>query len=185
MLFVCYWFAFGVIFLEYHPQTDIKKLPIFDAVIVFGTLVEGKTVSPLLKERLDAALALYRNQKIKEIVVSNTPKAACIMHDYLIKHQVPASVIKLDIQANTTPDTCKYEKRLYPKGRKLIFVSQGFHLPRINYQCKKMGLNAALFPAEILQKRISFFSSFEVMHIRTGRYFREAGLTLLAVLHLY
>ncbi|MEA2029845.1 MAG: hypothetical protein U9N49_12855 [Campylobacterota bacterium] len=58
LLFTLYWLPFMVILIEYRPYKSIKALPLSDAVIVFGTLVRDKKVSPLLQERLDASIAI-------------------------------------------------------------------------------------------------------------------------------
>lgn len=108
------------------------------------------------------------------------------MKNYLLKEKIPSKNILLDTSAVKTTDTCRYLKTNYSQNKKLIFISQGYHLPRIKYQCEKIGVAAELFPAETLQQnRKSLFSSFEVLTIRTTRYFREAGLTLLAVIDVY
>lgn len=189
-LFILYWLPFLFISSSYksqfYPQKKIQALPLSDAVIIFGTLVRDGTVSPLLKERLDAGIAIYIKGKAYQIVVSNRKKATIVMQRYLLEKGIPASAIVLDTTAEKTPDTCRYEKKIYPKPRKLIFVSQGYHLARIRYQCKKLDVSAVSFPAEnIREHRASLFSSFNVFTIRTKRYFREAGLTWLAFLRVY
>lgn len=162
------------------------KLPTYDAVIVFGTLVRNKKVSALLKERLDAGIAIFKAHKAKKIVVSNVSRASKVMRQYLIRKGIPSKKIELDISAEKTPDTCRYEKKTFSQKRKLIFVSQGYHLARISYQCNKLGIKGATFAAEnIRTNRASIFSSWEVFSIRIGRYFREAGLTWLAFLGVY
>ncbi|HIP94545.1 MAG TPA: YdcF family protein, partial [Leucothrix sp.] len=186
ILLIIYWLPFLSISVKSHPQKNIERLPVADTVIVFGTLVRNANVSALLKERLDASIAIYNAQKAKQIVVSNMASASATMRRYLIANGIPPKDIASDISAEKTPDTCRYEKRMYPQQRKLIFVSQGYHLPRISYQCNKLGVLATTFPAESINKyRASLFSSWEVFMIRVKRYFREAGLTWLALLNIY
>lgn len=186
VLLLIYWLPFLAIWFTYQPYASIEKLPTSDAVIIFGTLVRDNKVSPLLKERLDAGAAIYISGKALHVIVSNRKKASLIMQQYLIENGIPPSAIVLDTTAEKTPDTCRYEKKTHPKLRKLIFVSQGYHLARIRYQCKKIGITAITFPAEnVREYRASFFSSFNVFNIRSQRYFREAGLTWLAFLGLY
>ena len=186
IVFILYWLPFLFISLKSNPQKKLQALPLSDAVIVFGTLGRNGIVSPLLKERLDAGIAIYIKGKAYQIVVSNRKKASMVMQKYLLENGIPPSDIVLDITAEKTPDTCRYEKKTYPKPRKLIFVSQGYHLTRIRYQCEKLDVTATNFPAEnIREHRASLFSSFSVFTIRTKRYFREAGLTWLAFLSIY
>lgn len=189
VLIILYWLPFIIIALNGRSNTvaNINQLPSSDAVIIFGTIVDASgNVSPLLKERLDAGKAILEAGKAKRIVVSNTETAANIMAEYLFANGVDPDLVEKDIQADKTPDTCENEKEKYPESRKLIFVSQGFHLPRLLYQCNKLDIKGIAFPAEKLNTRnpadYSFLTKFRV---RTARYIREAGLTWFAFLNIY
>lgn len=186
MLMLVYWLPFLAITLTSPLQKKVAQLPVSEAVIIFGTLVREDKVSALLKERLDAGIGIIKAGKAKQIVVSNTPEAAAIMRAYLIENGIQADIIEVDGLADKTPDTCQYEKHSYPNNRKLIFVSQGYHLPRIRYQCSQLGVEASLFPAESIRLiRVSLLSSTTVFTTRVGRYFREAGLTWLSFVGIY
>lgn len=175
--------------IKYRSQIiyNLKNLPQSDAVIIFGTLVNKKDeISPLLEERLEAGIKIIENKKSEKIVVSNSKKASEIMRNYLLEKAISENLIELDIQAERTPDTCRYEKLKYPENRKVIFVSQNFHLPRLLYQCEKVGVKGTAFTPENLnlidRSQQSIFSK---IFIRTQRYFREAGLSWLAILGIY
>lgn len=189
VLIVQYWLPFIIITLSGRSNivSSIEQLPNSDAVIIFGTLVnESGDISPLLKERLDAGKAILEAGKAKTMVVSNTEAAASVMADYLFVSGIDNKLVEIDIQAEKTPDTCAYEKESYPGNRKLIFVSQGFHLPRLLYQCKQLGVQGIAFPAEELATiDRSGYSILTKLQVRTGRYIREAGLTWLAFLNIY
>ena len=187
VLVVIYWLPF--LLVMFITNSDIKReisdLPESDAVIIFGTVVNDKgDVSPLLKERLEAGKAVYESGKAKKIVVSNTEAAAKVMAVYLISKGIYSDFIEQDIQAEKTSDTCEYEKATFPKNRKLIFVSQGFHLPRLLYQCDFLGVEGTAYPAENLptidRSKYSFLTK---ARVRAIRYFREAGLIWLAFLN--
>jgi len=189
ILLVIYWLPFVIISLSGRSNivSSIDQLSNSDAVIIFGTLVnESGDISPLLKERLDAGKAVLEEGKAKSIVVSNTEAAANVMADYLFTSGIDRNLVEIDIQADKTPDTCSYEKEIYPESRELIFVSQGFHLPRLLYQCNKLTVEGIAFPAEALstidRSEYSFLTKFRV---RTTRYIREAGLAWLAFLNIY
>jgi vancomycin permeability regulator SanA len=185
LLFI-YWLPFLFVWWQYKPTKSINQLPKVNTVIVFGTLVKDAKVSALLKERLDASMEIYKAEKAKEIVLSNTKEAVEVMKEYLVKKGIPQNDIKLDTTAVNTLDTCKNERKLFPHHRSRIFVSQGYHLARISYQCQKIGVKALLFPAELVQKkRATLFSSWEVFSVRITRYFREAGLTFLSLVGVY
>ncbi|MDH3324935.1 MAG: YdcF family protein [Candidatus Peregrinibacteria bacterium] len=189
VLIVLYWFPFRVISLSGRSSivSSVNQLPNSDAVIIFGTLVnESGDITPLLKERLDAGKAILEEGRVKKIVVSNTEVAANVMAEYLFTQGINENLVEIDIQADKTPDTCTYEKENYPENRKLIFVSQGFHLPRLLYQCNQLSVQGTAFPAEALstidRSECSFLTK---IRVRTTRYAREAGLTWLAFLNIY
>ena len=50
----------------------------------------------ILKERLDASIAIYKAKKSKEILLSNTKDAVAIMKAYLVEKGIPKNDIKLD-----------------------------------------------------------------------------------------
>ena len=184
-----FWLPFLVI---KHATTDsiagsIDELPESDAVIVFGTLVnDSSTVSPLLKERLEAGIRIIEKGRAKKIVVSNMRTASEVMARYLYSRSINPAIIEIDDEADDTPDTCRFEMKKHGGSRKVIFVSQGFHLPRLIYQCGKTGINGTAYPAEknriITGKRDSLITR---IYVRSTRYIREAGLTWLAVLGIY
>lgn len=176
---------------EYEVIRNINQLPESDAILIFGTVVRNDEISPLLKERLEAGEEIYHHNKkqfqtTSNIVVSNTENATNTMAEYLYKKNISSRFIELDTQAEKTPDTCRYEKQQHPNNRKVIFVSQSFHLPRLIYQCKKLNVDGIAFPAEnVRTNNQSEYSLFTKTIVRTQRYFREAGLTWLAVLNIY
>lgn len=184
-----YWLPFVVIMLRGQANivNSIDQLPDSDAVIIFGAhITKENEATPLLKERLDGGKVIMETGKAKKIVVSNTKDAANVMAKYLVDKGISSDLIEIDAQADKTPDTCKYEINKHPEKRKLIFVSQGFHLPRLLFQCKKEGVEGIGFSAETLgiidRSQYPFFAR---IYTRAVRYAREAGLTWLAFLNIY
>ena len=188
-LTVLFWLPFVILNLIGSSNTVslIDDLFSSDAVIIFGTLVdESGTISPLMKQRLNAGVAILKANKAKNIVVSNTEFAANIMADYLIASGIDKNLIEIDTQAETTPDTCLYEKKSHPENRQLIFVSQSFHLPRLLYQCRQLSVTGVAFPAELLSTTDDpNYSLLTKLQVRSIRYTREAGLSWLVFLKIY
>ena len=189
VLIIIYWLPFVIIVLSGRSNIvfTITDLPDSDVVIIFGTLVnDSGNITPLLEERLEAGKAILETGKANKIIVSNTEAAANVMAKYLYDNGINRNLVEIDIQADKTPDTCSFEKEKHPKSRKMIFVSQGFHLPRLLYQCNQLGVEGIAFPAEVIttidRSKYSFLTKFQV---RTSRYVREAGLTWLAFLNIY
>ncbi|MEM7241869.1 MAG: YdcF family protein [Pseudomonadota bacterium] len=178
MLFCLPWLFLRSLFPIYTPQ----DAPRADAALIFGAIVRDETISPLHRERLLAAAALYDLKKVEKLVVSNSPKAARIMEQFLITSGIPKDAIERDDNAERTPDTCRTE---LGKGttRDILFVSQRFHLPRISLQCWQVGVygTSVAFPTDarahspIAQKA----------YYRTIRFLRENSLIWAALFVLY
>ncbi|MEE9351802.1 MAG: YdcF family protein [Thiotrichaceae bacterium] len=170
----------------FYYQDDISQLDQSDAVIIFGTLVRNGHISDLLKQRLDTGIAILKQGKANTIVVSNTPKASQAMKTYLLNQGIPESLIEMDVTAERTPDSCRYEKSQHPKSRRLIFVSQNYHLARIVYQCRRLKVSGVAFPADAIQiVNAPKLSMIRKVVIRTQRHIRESVLLWLSVLHIY
>lgn len=181
VMLIIYWLP--LIFISFSASgrtfSSVDRLPESDAVLVFGTLV-GKdlSVSPLLKERLDTGIEILRRGRSKKIVVSNMETASGVMARYLYENGIDPDLVEIDPLADDTPDTCRFERRNHPENRRVIFVSQGFHLPRVLYQCRKTGVEGTAFAAEKLhiEGRREYPLTTRIS-TRIYRYTREAGLT--------
>jgi SanA protein len=115
--------------------------------IVFGASVYGnRDLSPVLADRVDTAIELYRAHKVDRILVSgdnrhpsyNEPKA---MQEYLVTHAVAAKDVVVDYAGRSTYETCLRAKEVFGLER-AVLVSQGYHLPRALYIANQLGLDA-------------------------------------------
>ena len=115
--------------------------------VVFGASVfSNGDLSPVLEDRVDTAIELYRSKKIDRILVSgdnrhpsyNEPKA---MQEYLISHAVAQRDVIVDYAGRSTYETCLRAKEVFGLDR-AVLVSQGYHLPRALYIANRLGINA-------------------------------------------
>lgn len=115
--------------------------------IVFGASVYGNgDLSPILEDRVDTAIELYRAHKVDRILVSgdnrhrsyNEPKA---MQEYLVTHAVAPQDVVVDYAGRSTYETCMRAKDVFGLQR-AVLVSQGYHLPRALYIANNLGLDA-------------------------------------------
>jgi SanA protein len=132
--------------------TDINSLDTRDwpaprVAVVFGASVYGNgDLSPILADRVNTAIALYRARKVDRILVSgdarhrsyNEPKA---MYEYLISHGVAPKDAIVDTSGRSTYETCLRAKEVFGLNR-AVLVSQGFHLSRALYIANQLGLDA-------------------------------------------
>ncbi len=126
---------------------DTREWPRPRVAVVFGASVYGNgTLSPILEDRIETAIELYRTRKVDRILVSgdnrhpsyNEPKA---MYDYLVNHAVAPPDVVVDTSGRSTYETCLRAKEVFGLQR-AVLVSQKFHLPRALYLANQLGLDA-------------------------------------------
>ncbi|GGT13282.1 membrane protein [Streptomyces atratus] len=120
--------------------------PAQQVAMVFGAgLWKGKP-SPYLANRLNAAAELYRDGKVKVVLVTgdnsrkeyDEPDA---MRTYLRAHGVPDERIVSDFAGFDTWDSCVRAKKIFGVDR-AVLVSQGFHIRRAIALCRTAGIDA-------------------------------------------
>lgn len=128
-------------------ELDTSRWPRPRVAIVFGASVYGNgDLSPILEDRVDTAIELYRARKVDRILVSgdnrhpsyNEPKA---MQEYLVTHAVAPQDVIVDYAGRSTYETCMRAKDVFGLQR-AVLVSQGYHLPRALYIANNLGLDA-------------------------------------------
>ena len=121
-----------------------------DVAIILGNRVyEDGSLSTWLQGRVDKALKLYREGKVKIIFASGGistkenggyPEGDAMKH-YLVQHGVPDSVIVSDNYGQNTYLTAKnfikWNKQYHFNS--VIVVSQFYHITRTQYILKKLG----------------------------------------------
>jgi vancomycin permeability regulator SanA len=114
--------------------------------MVFGAgLAPGGEPSPLLAERLETALALYRAGKVKRLLLSGNAGAhhdeIRAMRHYLLAAGVPEQALVGDLEGTSTFDSCWRARSLFGVTDALL-VTQRFHLPRALFLAAHAGIHA-------------------------------------------
>src|SRR5688572_16683992 len=126
---------------------DTRDWPAPRVAVVFGASIYGNgDLSPILADRVNTAIELYKANKVDRILVSgdarhrsyNEPKA---MYEYLINHAVTQKDIIVDVSGRSTYETCLRAKEVFGLNR-AVLVSQGFHLSRALYIANQLGLDS-------------------------------------------
>ncbi|EYT80934.1 membrane protein [Streptomyces sp. Tu 6176] len=120
--------------------------PRTDVAVVFGAGLWHGEPSPYLAHRLDAAARLYRDGRIKVVLVTgdnsredyDEPDA---MRAYLTGHGVPADRIVTDYAGFDTWDSCVRAKKIFGVDR-AVLISQGFHIRRAVALCEAAGIDS-------------------------------------------
>lgn len=135
---------------------DLETLPASHTVIVLGASVhsDGK-LSPILQDRVDTALNIYRKGKAKRFLLSGDNRAdnydeVNAMRNYLLARDVPEAHIYIDPAGLDTYDSMYRSQKIYEVPNAIV-VTQKFHLPRTLFIAQKLGLNYIGFPANARQ----------------------------------
>ncbi|MCG6498175.1 YdcF family protein [Kitasatospora sp. A2-31] len=124
----------------------VASAPSAPVAVVFGAgLFEGKP-SPYLAHRLDAAVDLYRAQKVQAILVTgdngrDSYDETDAMRAYLIEHGVPQIRVVGDYAGFDTWDSCTRAHRIFGVDR-AVLVSQDFHVRRALALCEAAGIDS-------------------------------------------
>jgi SanA protein len=114
--------------------------------VVFGAgLAPGGEPSPILAERLETALLLWRNGRIERLLLTGNTDPyhdeIRSMRRYLTKGGVPDRAISVDLEGISTFDSCWRARGVFGVQR-AILVTQAFHLPRAVYLARAAGIDA-------------------------------------------
>jgi uncharacterized SAM-binding protein YcdF (DUF218 family) len=119
-----------------------------EAIVVLGAAQYVGRPSPVLKARLDHALALWRRQLAPRIVFTggsgegDTTSEAAVGRNYALRHGVPDSAILLETHGRTTSESMQaVALMLHDRGMgRVILVSDPFHMQRLSIIARRNGL---------------------------------------------
>lgn len=120
------------------------------AIVLGAGVYKDGSLSPILKERVDRAAALYRAGIVAKILVSGDNGSrdyneVSPVHAYLVEKGIPAADIFLDYAGFDTYDTM-YRARAIFQVRSAVVVTQSFHLPRAVFTARDLGIKAQGIP---------------------------------------
>jgi len=119
-----------------------------DAIVVLGAAQYWGKPSPVLKARLDHAVALWRRGMAPRVVltggvgVGDTTSEAAVSRKYVLGEGIPDSAILLETGGRTTRESLKsVATMLRSRGkRSAILVSDPFHMLRLDILSRRFGL---------------------------------------------
>lgn len=161
-----YILSIGIIWLDGMEATYKKA----DYAVVLGNQVHttGKP-SERLKARLSEAKNLYRDHKVKKIIVSGGlgregHDEAVVMKKYLVKRGVPSRKIIVDSNGYNTHLTAQNSKKWIKPKQSIIVVSQLYHLSRSKMAFRHAGFKkvGAAYP-NYFESRDVYASAREVL----------------------
>ena len=146
---------------------NIADVPAHRVAIVFGALVyRNGTLSPILQDRVDGGVALYKAGKVQKLLLSgdNHTNDYNEVHDmqlYAIAQGVPSGDITLDYAGFSTYDSCYRAVHIFGLSD-AILVTERYHAPRAVYTCRSLGMDAVAYALPDFEKypdlRVSYSS---------------------------
>lgn len=124
-----------------------------DAIVVLGALVyQDGTPSPILQDRLDNGIALYKAGAAPKIIMSGDHGTASYdevngMKQYAIAQGVPAEDIFCDHAGFSTYESMYRAKHVFGAER-IVVSTQTYHLYRALYDAVGLGLDAVGVPSD-------------------------------------
>ena len=127
-----------------------------DAIIVLGAAQYNGRPSPVLRARLDHALGLYREGFAPIIVVTggvgrgDTTSEAVVGRRYLVARHVPdTAVVAQPVGRSTRASMTAVGGWLHSRGiRRVLLVSDPFHMFRLRIEARRTALEAYTSPTE-------------------------------------
>jgi vancomycin permeability regulator SanA len=129
------------------PRFDtVGEVPQRPVAIVFGAGIDGDQPSAALRDRLDAAVALYQAGTVPKLLVTGDNHTSgydevTVMRAYLTAHGVPAEAITRDYAGFDTYDSCARARQIFGVDA-AVLVTQDYHLARAMFTCRKVGIDA-------------------------------------------
>ena len=154
------------VFTSYYIYNYQGNIPSdYRVAVVFGAKVQAdRNPTRFLKERLDAVIRLYNDDQIDAILLSGEKlnegfNEIDVMEKYLLDRGVKIEDTYLDGAGLDTYSTIYRTKNIY-QFKKVILISQSFHLKRAVFLGKFFGLDCIGYSADSgpykTEKRQSF-----------------------------
>ncbi|MDX1415016.1 MAG: ElyC/SanA/YdcF family protein [Candidatus Promineifilaceae bacterium] len=135
-----------------------SSAPADEIAVVFGAAVyRNGRLSPVLRDRMETAIALYKSGKVEKILVSGARQSEFYdepgaMMAYAITQGIPQEHIQADYHGLRTYDTCYRAHHVF-HIKSALLVTQSFHLPRAMFTCRQLGVTAQGVSADLRSYR--------------------------------
>ncbi|HEX2315041.1 MAG TPA: ElyC/SanA/YdcF family protein [Thermomonospora sp.] len=125
-------------------RRSVEEVAPAPVALVLGAAAWGDRPSPFLAGRLEVAARLYREGRVRAVLVSgdNSRRSydePTVMYEDLRRRGVPGERIIRDYAGFDTWDSCVRARRIFGVDRAVV-VTQTFHLPRAVTLCRAAGL---------------------------------------------
>jgi uncharacterized SAM-binding protein YcdF (DUF218 family) len=139
----------GSIVASIHRQSEIDEARPADVILVLGAAEYRGKPSPVLRARLDHALALYKRNLAPRILTTGGAGGDPVFtegevgRDYLVRHGVPSEAIILEAESESTMHSTAAAAEIMRRMnlKSCIVVSDGYHIFRVKKMLEFRGLD--------------------------------------------
>ena len=134
-----------VVSIGYFYQFEDQN-PVSTALVLGAGVLSDGSMSDYLRDRVDAAIILYDNDQVENILVSGDNSRFDYdevepVKEYLLDKGVFSGDIYLDHAGFDTYDSLYRAKHVFGQDR-LVVISQGYHVPRAVTIGRMLGIQA-------------------------------------------
>ena len=127
-------------------ENDYTALSDVDCIIILGAGILEDKPSPILEDRLLEGIKLYQNSVSDKIIMSGDHgrreyDEVNIMKNYAIEKGIPSENIFMDHAGFSTYESIYRAKYIF-EAKKVVIVTQEYHLYRALYIANQLGLEA-------------------------------------------
>ena len=127
-------------------DNDYSLLKDVDCILILGAGIWGDKPSPMLQDRLDEGIKLYKEGIASKIIMSGDHgreeyDEVIIMKEYAIEQGVPSEDIFMDHAGFSTYESIYRAKEIFDADN-IVIVTQEYHLYRALYIADKLDINA-------------------------------------------
>lgn len=119
------------------------------AVVLGAAVWAGGQPSPTLRRRAEAGARLWLEGRVRLVLACggvgrHGPSEAEVIRDLCVAMGVPAEAVLLEAASTTTEENLRYALPLLETSgaRRVVIVTDRFHLPRARMVARRMGLTA-------------------------------------------
>ena len=127
-------------------NNDYSNLKDIDCIVVLGAGIWGDKPSPMLEDRLLQAIDLYQNNVSSKIIMSGDHgkqdyDEVNTMKNFAIDEGVPSESIFMDHAGFSSYESIYRAKEIFG-AKKIVIVTQKYHLYRALYIANQLGIEA-------------------------------------------
>lgn len=138
---------------EEYIYEDITEETDYDCIMILGCGVDGEQPSLMLTDRLELGIELYKKGYAPKIIMSGDHgreeyDEVNVMKNYAIELGVPSEDIFMDHAGFSTYESMYRAKEIF-NVKKMLIVTQKYHLYRAIYDARALGIDAYGFDGKL------------------------------------